>query len=288
MAVYKRKYSQYDGPLTPLWSRFLVLPRYALKNVFKSRLVLVFFVACYIPAIVAGSVIYIRHNEVFMQLVQATLADFVAIDGDFFLLWFMGPQVVLTFILTAFVGPGLVAPDLANGALPLYFCRPFSRAEYVLGKASVLIILISALTWIPGLLLMIMHAGYTNWGWLIDNFNLVVAMVASSFLWIAVLSLLSLAVSAWVRWRMLAGAMMFVIFFVLSGFGNSINEMLDTRWGMVIDLARLVTTVMNYLFTGAVERNSIPIWSAFVSLAFLAGICLMLLNRRIRAHEVVR
>ena len=55
--------------------------------------------------------------------------------------------------LTAFVGPGLVSPDLANSALPLYFCRPFSRAEYVLGKCAVSVQLLSLITWVPGLIL---------------------------------------------------------------------------------------------------------------------------------------
>ena len=37
--------------------------------------------------------------------------------------------------------------------MPLYLARPFSRTEYVLGKASTLVILLSLLTWIPGLFL---------------------------------------------------------------------------------------------------------------------------------------
>src|SRR6266852_1287555 len=66
---------------------------------------------------------------------------------------FVSVQGVFAFLLTAFTGPGLISPDLANGALPLYFCRPFSRAEYVIGKSSVLAILLSQITWVPGLVL---------------------------------------------------------------------------------------------------------------------------------------
>ena len=32
MAVYKKAYRGYDGPLTPAWSRFLVIPRYASRR----------------------------------------------------------------------------------------------------------------------------------------------------------------------------------------------------------------------------------------------------------------
>ena len=51
-----------------------------------------------------------------------------------------------------------MSPDLRNNGLPLYLSRPFSRTEYVLGKMSVLLILLSAITWVPGLLLFLFQA----------------------------------------------------------------------------------------------------------------------------------
>ena len=38
MAVHDRGFKAYSGTLTPEWSRFLVVPRYAYREVFKSRL----------------------------------------------------------------------------------------------------------------------------------------------------------------------------------------------------------------------------------------------------------
>jgi ABC-type transport system involved in multi-copper enzyme maturation permease subunit len=55
-------------------------------------------------------------------------------------------QIGFAFLLTAFVGPGLISPDLGNNALVLYFCRPFSRTEYVAGKLLVLVKLLSYIT----------------------------------------------------------------------------------------------------------------------------------------------
>src|SRR5438067_11986990 len=90
------------------------------------------------------------------------------INGSFFGIY-LGVQGALSFILTAFIGPGLVSPDLANGALTLYLCRPLSRTEYVLGKMSVLAIQLSWITWIPGLLLFFVQAGLSGPHWLIVN-----------------------------------------------------------------------------------------------------------------------
>jgi hypothetical protein len=40
MAVYKRGYRRYSGPLTGRWTRFMVLPRYAWRRLYQQRLVL--------------------------------------------------------------------------------------------------------------------------------------------------------------------------------------------------------------------------------------------------------
>jgi hypothetical protein len=53
-------------------------------------------------------------------------------------------------ILALLIGPQQVSRDLTNNALPLYLCRPFNRTEYVVGKMSIVIILLSTITWVPG------------------------------------------------------------------------------------------------------------------------------------------
>ena len=61
-----------------------------------------------------------------------------AIDGQFFYT-FCRVQGTLSYLLMAFISPSLVSWDISNGALQLYFCRPFSRLEYVLGKLGVVL-----------------------------------------------------------------------------------------------------------------------------------------------------
>ena len=65
------------------------------------------------------------HLSAFSFLGQRSGPLFV-IDGKYFLIY-MIVQGALAFILTSFIGPGLVSPDLANGALTLYLCRPLSQ-----------------------------------------------------------------------------------------------------------------------------------------------------------------
>ena len=63
MAVYKRTYKSYDGPLTVPMTRFLVLQRYAFRSVFKSRMLDVGFMACFIPGLIMICMLYLNQNS---------------------------------------------------------------------------------------------------------------------------------------------------------------------------------------------------------------------------------
>lgn len=287
MAVYKRNYQRYEGRETPGWSRFLIVPRFAFREVFSSKWVTALFVIGFLPVLVFGALIYVRHSVAFVEIFDASPRDFFAVNGEFFLIYWAW-QGSLSFFLTAIIGPGLIAPDLANNALPLYLCRPFSRIEYVLGKMVVLSVVISALTWIPGLLLMVMHSGYEGWGWMIDNIRLPIAMVLTGLTWMLILSLMALSLSAWVKWRPVAGALLFAIFFVSAAFSGAINLVLFTRLGDVFNLPQLLFIVMTDLFLGKPILDGVPVSVAWILLALTCVLFIWLLNRRIRAYEVVR
>src|SRR5450432_3321641 len=229
MAIYKRSYRAYSGNLTAERWRFLVLTRYSWRGIFQSRLLTAFFVLCFFYPVGALAALYLNSSASTLASLHlsSTLFD---VSGKFFLA-FLSVQGSLAFLLTAFVGPGLVSPDLANGALPLYFCRPFSRTEYVLGKMMVLFGLLSFITWIPGLLLFGAESSIAGAGWMWDNLWIARALFLGSLIWILILSLLALALSAWVKWKIAAAAIMLAIFFLGAGFGQAVNSILRTQQG---------------------------------------------------------
>ena len=286
MAVYKRTYQPYQGPLTPAWSRFLVIARQAHARVFDSRFLLFFFVLCLIWPAICAVLIYLRHNAGAVALFKINVAKLIPIDGHFFFRYLIS-QGSMAFLLTAFVGPGLISTDLRNNALPLYFCRPFSRAEYVLGKVSVLAILLSLVTWVPGLLLFAFEGYLEGGAWFGQNLFLASGIFLGSWIWIVTLCLLALALSAWVKWKVVAGALLFGVFFVAAGFGAAINESLHTSSGNLVNLGELVRTIWAGLFRIPVSSGLAP-ESAWMVLAGICVLCLVLLDRKVRAFEVVR
>ena len=285
MAVYKRTYTSYSGALTPAWSRFLVVFRYSRKNLFRSKFHTGVFVLCFFYPLLCLIAIYLAHHLSFLERYSGS-NQLLTIDNKFFFV-FITVQGVLAFMLTAFTGPGLISPDLANGALPLYFCRPLSRAEYVLGKSSVLAILLSEITWVPGLVLFAVQASLAGSSWTWNHLWIISSLVLSSFLWIAILSLLAMALSAWVKWRIVAGALLLAVLFFGGGFGQAINAVMRTQSGHFIDIVYLIGTVWTSLFRIDNDRG-ISSSAAWIALLIYCGICLALLVRKVRAYEVVK
>jgi ABC-2 type transport system permease protein len=286
MAVYRRTYASYAGAVTPAWSRWLVLFRYARRNLFRSKMMTAFFVACFFYPLLCLAGIYLAHNLSFLEQVGVPSNGFLVIDNKFFF-YFTAVQGWLAFILTAFAGPGLISGDLANGALPLYFCRPFSRSEYVLGKASVLGILLSQITWVPGLVLFIVQASLAGPSWTWANLWIAGSLLVSSLMLIAMLCLLAMALSAWVKWRIVAGALLLAVLVFGKGLAEAINTVLRTNFGYFASLASLMNNVSSTLFRMEGEP---PISSTAAGIAILAycAICLALLLRKVRAYEVIR
>ncbi|HEY0713251.1 MAG TPA: hypothetical protein VGF45_11300 [Polyangia bacterium] len=303
MAVHRRVYRPLAAAeLTPRWSRFLVLPRFAAQSWRGSRLLTAFLLLCLVPSLIAAAVIYVFNNPLaqgLLSLGNDTSGWSFRIDGQFFA-YVATVQAVLAFLLVAWVGPGLVAPDLANNALPLYLSRPFSRAEYVLGRVATLLLLGSLVTWVPGLLLFALQAGLAGGGWWHQNLHIAGGIVAGALVWLLLLSLLALALSAWVRWRIIATGLFVGVFFVTAGLGEAFNQTLRTYWGKLLNLGYLITTIWKDLFDVVeTERQrraevgdptilDVPAGYCWLMLLSVAGICLWLLSRRLEAKEQVR
>ncbi len=305
MAVYEHTYKRYTGALTPDWSRFLIIPRHAFRDVFKSKLFTAFFAICFIPLLVEAVLIYLHHNVNALALMRVNVRELLPINAEFFQ-FFVNLQGGFALFVALLVGPPLVSRDLRNNALPLYLCRPFSRAEYVAGKMSVLLILLSAMTWIPQLLLFLFQAYLEGWSWFVNNLWLGNAIFIGSVVWILLLALLSQAISALVKWRVIASAALLGIFFIPSVFGEVLNNIFLTRWGNLISLGALIRNVTSGLFGTFVRAsgrapivdfdgnlirevvmNEPPLWSSWAMLALVCLICLALLSRKVKAYEVI-
>jgi ABC-2 type transport system permease protein len=292
MAVYKRRYNSYTGSLTAEWSRFFVLTRYAFADLFKSRFFVILLVLCIVPCLFFAGYIFVANNKTLQLLMQLRTADFFKVESQYFV-FMMLSQTQAAFLLNCWVGPVLIAGDLTNGALPLFLSRPFSRADYVLGKLSVLGLLLSAVTWVPCLLLFFLQSGLAMDGWIWSHLWMIVPIVLCSAIWILMLSLLSLAVSAWVKLRIVATGVTFILFYVPTGLGEMFNVIMGTKWGILLNFSYMFRLILVKGFherDGLVGRawDEIPVVAAWGVLIFVCLLSLVILNARLRARETVR
>jgi ABC-2 type transport system permease protein len=286
-----------------------VIPRYALRETFKSKLFTAIFILCFIYPLIATILVYLHHNANALALLQINVSELVPIGASFFLT-FVRMQCAFGFILTVLVAPPLISRDLSNNALPLYLCRPLSRTEYVLGKMAVLVFLLSLVTWVPGLLIFFFQASLAGFAWFWANLWMIQAIFSGSMVWIILLSLLALAVSALVKWRVVASGALLGLFFVPRAFGEIINELFLTRSGHLISLWATMESIWSGLFglfvrqTGQIRGKVTtpiydnefvdivmlepPLWVSWLVIALVCAVCVWLLSRKVRAYEVIK
>ncbi len=289
MTVHERSFKSYSGQLTPGWRRFLVLPWYALPQIFKSRLFLSLYLISLVPSVVQAALIYVRHNLRILEFFHMTPGDLGPITGEFFLR-FISIQGGFCFALVLVAGPPLIASDLVNRGLPLYFARPLGRGEYVLGKLSVLVILLSPVTWIPQLLIFFLQGYLDSNGWFGDNLRIGAGILIGAAAWILTISLVALAVSATVKRKTTARLLFFSIFFIFSIFGSIIAEGMGLVWGQTLNIMGMAWLVNSGLLAVPVPPHAHfpPIWAGWVTLIVVCTVSVRMLFNKVRAYEVVR
>ena len=197
------------------------------------------FVASLLPIVVYLVGIYLANNPIARLVIFSRKNSLISIDASFFLK-VLSSQCWLALVLAAWVAPRLVSFDLADNALPILLSHPISRFGYVSENSSrssppspsspgfppsafCLSGLLVSRAWIGSHLRI-------GWGFLPVRFS------GSSF------SLyLGLALSSWVKWRVVATGVIFAAVFVPAGIGGIASAVLRTKWGLLINVPVMMT-----------------------------------------------
>jgi hypothetical protein len=146
--------------------------------------------------------------------------------------------------------------------------------------------MLSVVTWIPGLLLVALQTGLAGGSWLRANWTLGVGMVAGFLIWLLILSLVAMASSAYVKWRVVAAAVSLAFFFLLSGVAEMIDNVLRVTWGHIIDPAWTVNRIWCALLGVEAPRGPGVEASAW-ALAATVLLLIVVIERRLRPVEIV-
>jgi ABC-type transport system involved in multi-copper enzyme maturation permease subunit len=290
MSVYKHSYRAYTGRITPLWSRIVVLARYGFAEAWSSKITVGIFTLSLLPVIVYLFGIYLANNPMARALIMKGESRQLDIGASYFLT-VLETQSWAALVLAAWIAPRLISFDLADNALPILLSHPVSRFGYVFGKFLALFLSLSLVTWIPCVLLFL-YQGYSSaMPWAIEHLTIAFGLLAGTLIWIVLVSILSLALSAWVKWRIVATGAIFAAVFVPAGVGAIVSAILRTRWGLLLNLPMMMSELWRRLL-GAPEffrqDRILPTPAIVATLAAAIVIFMAMLHARIRAREVVR
>ena len=132
------------------------------------------------------------------------------------------------------------------------------------------------------------------------------AIVMSALVWILVLSLLSQAISALVKWRVVASGAIIGVFFLPFAFGEFMNQLFITRKASLLSLMAVVVDVTEGLFgtlnvvsetrryrdfDGNIQEILLlepPLFLCWAVIFLVCIVCLWILARKVKAYEVVK
>ena len=243
-----------------------------------------------LPCLVELVIIYIADNPIARALIMRGGDSVLAINERFFLN-VLETQCWFALVLAAWIAPRLVSFDLGDNALPILLSHPVSRFGYVLGKFLALVLSLSYVTWIPCLVLFVYQCYASPQPWGMAHLSLGVGIFVASAIWIVLLSMVGLAVSAWVKWRVIATGAIFAVVFVPAGVGGIASAILRTKWGLLLNLPVVMSELWQRILGAPPFMNprmELPTFAMAMVLVVACLLCVAVLNARIRAREVVR
>ena len=139
--------------------------------------------------------------------------------------------------------------------------------------------------------MLFIYQGYSSpQPWIAANLRIASGLFIGSLLWIVLMSMLGLALSSWVKWRVVATGIIIAAVFVPAGVGGIVTGVLRTKWGFLLNVPVIMTELWQRLLGSReiMPGQAIPTTAILVFLSLVGLVCIAMLNARIRAREVVR
>lgn len=283
MPIYDLGYRHWKGGSLSSGRCSWAIARTGIMTFLRRRNFLVLLLLSFIPFVVRGVMLY----AFFFSEQLDIKIPFFRLDSKFyfdFLTW----QLFWIFAMALYIGSGLIANDLRCNALQIYFSKPLTRMDYLLGKLGILFFFVLLVTLLPGLFLWLLHLMFAgSWEALQQNAWIGLSILVYSLVLALVNGLLMLAFSSLSRNSRFAGLVFFAVYF----FSESVYGILrvvsrDTNLAFC-SLKNNYLRIGEFLF----DRPSIynmPVWPSVLILMALTLGSMAVLLWRIKPVEVVK
>jgi ABC-type transport system involved in multi-copper enzyme maturation permease subunit len=278
MPIHDQSYRRYGGGKTTPGRAWTVIAWAGIMNMIRKRAFLGVLLFAWLPFIIRAVQIYISTNFPQAAIFAPTAQTFRE---------FLEQQDFFVFIVTIYVGAGLIANDRRANALQIYLSKPLLRSEYIAGKAAVLFVFLALVTWVPAILLLLIQVLFAgSFAFLRANLFLFPAITVGALLQVLLATFTMLALSSLSKSSRYVGILYAgIIFFTAAIYGAmyAITGNSSLSW---LSLGSNLSQVVDVIFRLKPRYNT-P-WP--VSLTVILGLIVLsisVLERRVRGVEIV-
>src|SRR4051794_9511976 len=153
MPIHDQSYRRYGGGKALPGRAWMVIAKAGVMTFVRKRIFLGLMLFAWTPFIGRALQIYFSTNFPQVAMLAATAQTFRE---------FLEQQDFFVFVITIYVGAGLIANDRRANALQIYLSKPLLRSEYIAGKAAVLFLFLVLVTWVPAMLLLLLQVMFAG------------------------------------------------------------------------------------------------------------------------------
>src|SRR5687768_11724040 len=278
MPIHDQGYRRYGGRREAHGRTWWVIARAGVMERLRERKFLGLLLVAWGPFIVRAVQLYVAANY--------SQASFLAPSAGTFR-EFLTQQSLFVFFITLYVGSGLIANDRRANALQIYLSKPLTRVDYVVGKLATLLIFLIAVTWVPGILLLLMQMMFAgNLTFLKANLFLFPAITAYAAVAVTMAAFSMLALSSLSKSRRFVAVMYAGLIFFTAAMYQALRGITSSRAWAVISPGDVLNVFADVIFRNQ-NTPPIPFPVALLVVALLLGGSVLVLERRVRGVEVV-
>jgi ABC-2 type transport system permease protein len=279
MPIHDQGYRRYGGTREAVGRAWQVIASAGMRTVLAKRQFLFLLLLAWAPFVVRAVQAYVASN--FQQ------ASILALKAETFR-DFLLQQSVFVFFITVYVGAGLIASDRRANALQVYLSKPLTRAEYIAGKLTILVLFLLFVTWAPAiglLIVQVMFAGSLQF--IQQNAFLVPAITLYSVLEVMLAATTMLALSSMSKSSRFVGIMYAGLMFFTSALFNAIRGITGNSSFAWMSPSALLVQLGDIIFRQPPQYD-LPGPLAILAVVALIAISAVILERNVRGVEVVQ
>jgi ABC-type transport system involved in multi-copper enzyme maturation permease subunit len=278
MPIHDQSYRHYGGGRAAPGRSWTVIAWAGMRTFFKKRAFLGLMLFALAPFIVRAVQMWTSAN--YPQLTAIA-------PGPETFRQFLEQQGFSMFIITVYVGAGLIANDRRANALQIYLSKPLMRSEYIAGKLAVLFGFLLMVTLVPAMLLLFLKVIFDgNLTFLKNNLFLLPAITVASLVQVSLAAFTMLALSSLSKSARYVGILYVGITFFTSAIYGALYAITGSSRVSWISIGANVLQVGDVIFR-IKPRYATPWEVSALVIVGLVVLSISILERRVRGVEIV-